>query len=332
MITVRNLAIGISLLIFALALTARSLAAQEDLGTGRISGKVVDEAGAPIAEARIVAASLQSSTKLTGTTDDKGNFAIAGFGTGPWRIAASKPGYAVASIDMQVRQLVRNPPVNLILKKESGTAAPVLDQTVRKDFDRANRLAVEGHVAEAAALYEGLLSQHPEIYQIHLNAALCELKLEDQDKAKSHFQATLDLLLKDGGSYEKDAAAAGKALIGLGGVAMRSGQLEEAMGHFRRALELAPDDEIVAYNVAEILFSAQDVDGAISYYEQALRIKKDWSKPLFKLGLAHLNKGNYDRALEYLNRFLEVDPENSQVPEVRRMIEAIQKIKKQASL
>ncbi len=128
--------------------------------------------------------------------------------------------------------------------------------------------------------------------------------------------------------YHLYSPASGKALIGLGEAEMRSGELEAATGHFRRALELAPHDEIVAYNVAEILFSAQDVDQAISYYEQAHRIKKDWPKPLYKLGLAHLNKGNYDKALEYLNRFIEVDPANPQVPQAQSMIEAIKKIKK----
>lgn len=326
--TVKIFLLETGALAILLGLIAGVAAAQEGLGTGRVTGKVVDETGAPIAGAEIVAASLQSATKLTAVTDPKGNFAIAGFGTGPWRFTAAKPGYAGAPFDMQVRQLAKNPPVTLTLKKASGAAAPALDEGIRKDFEEANRLAVEGRVAEAAAQFESLLSRRPGIYQIHLNAALCYLKLENLEKAKAHFQATLDLVLKDGGTYEKDAAASSKALIGLGEAEMRSGELEAATVHFRRALEIAPDDEIIAYNVAEVLFSAQDVDQAIGYYEQALRIKKDWPKPLYKLGLAHLNKGNYDQALQYLNRFIEVDPENPQAAQARSMIETIKKIKK----
>lgn len=74
--------------------------------------------------------------------------------------------------------------------------------------------------------------------------------------------------------------------------------------------------------------AGQSVDDAIGYYEQALRLKKDWTRPLFKLGLAHLNKGNYDKSLEYLNRFVEVDPDSPDVAQVKGMIEAIKKIKK----
>src|SRR4030042_6392697 len=64
--------------------------AQQDLGKGRISGIVVDESGAPVGEALVVAQSLRSETKLEGRSDSKGRFAIAGLGTGNWRLTATK--------------------------------------------------------------------------------------------------------------------------------------------------------------------------------------------------------------------------------------------------
>ena len=82
-----------------------SLGAQENLGRGRATGQVVDDSGNPIEGALIVAQSLQSTAKLDGKSDTKGNFAIAGFGTGMWRFTATKEGYASAFADQEIRQL-----------------------------------------------------------------------------------------------------------------------------------------------------------------------------------------------------------------------------------
>ncbi len=320
------------LALFVLALLAglpTAAAAQEDMGTGRVAGRVVDEAGAPVAGAEVTAASLQSATKLTATTDTHGDFAIVGFGTGPWRFSAAKPGYEGAPVDVNVRQLVRNPPVTLVLKKAAAAAAPALDETTRRDFDAANALAGEGRAAEALVLYETILEKHPGIYQVQLNAGLCAWEAEKTEAAKAHFQAALDLLQKDGGRLDKDAAASARALVGLGQAALREGDLAGAKGYFRRALDLTPNDELAAYNIAEILFAGQSVDEAISYYELALRIKAEWQRPLFKLGLAYLNKGDYDKALEFLNRFIAVaDPANPLATQAQGMIESIKKLKK----
>jgi len=305
--------------------SAGILPGQENLGRGRVTGTVVDEAGIPVSDAQVLAESLQSATKLTGMTDKKGRFAIAGFGTGPWRITASKAEYTSASIEREVRQLRANPPVNLTLKKASGLSTPMSDDASQKDFDQANQLLASGKFAEAAVLFENLLSKHPEIYSVHLNAGLCYLKLEDLEKAKAQFQTVLDRISRTDGSTENEIVA-GKAFVGLGEVAARSEDLPSAKDYFDRALKLAPEDEITSYNVAEILFSTQKIEEAIGYYEMALRIKKDWSKPVFKLGLAHLNRGDYDKALEYLARFIEMDPDNPNVPQARDMIVAIKGI------
>jgi Tfp pilus assembly protein PilF len=60
----------------------------------------------------------------------------------------------------------------------------------------------------------------------------------------------------------------------------------------------------------------------------AIQIKKEWSKPYNRLGVVYLNKGDFPKALEYLNKFVGMDPANPEVPNVKAMIAAIEKIKK----
>jgi len=304
------------------------LTAQENMGRGRVTGTVVDEKGNPVEGALIVAESLQSKAKLEGTSDKKGHFAIAGFGTGGWRITASKDGYLKSFLEMGVSQLKANPPLSLTLKKVTGMAAFFQDKASTDLFDKGNQLIEEGKYDEAVKVFEEFLAKYPEIYQTHLNIGSCFLKKGDLEKAASEFQLVLDKTLEMHGSYKKDAATSLRAFSGLGEIALKKDDFESAQKYFREALDVSPEDETAAYNVGEIFFSNQKVDDAIKYFELAIQIKKDWSKPYYRLGIVYLNKGDFAKSLECLNKFIQMDPENPDVPQAKAMIEAIGKIKK----
>ncbi|MCX7975037.1 MAG: tetratricopeptide repeat protein [Candidatus Aminicenantes bacterium] len=302
--------------------------AQENLGKGRINGTVIDENGRPVEGAIITVESLTSKTKLEGKSDKKGHFAVAGMGTGMWRITASKPGYVSSSTDMYVRQLATNPPITFTLKKITGLAALTTDETSMKLFDDGNKLIEAGQYDEALKVFEEFLAKYPQIHQVHLNIGTCYLKKDDLDKAEAAFKLVLDKTIEVYGDYKKDPAASLRAFAGLGEIYLKRNDLETARKYFTQALDVSPEDEVAAYNVAEILFSHQNIDEAIRYYELAIKIKKDWSKPYHKLGLAYLNKGDFEKALENLRKFLEIDPNNPEAPTVKNIIEAVEKIKK----
>lgn len=304
------------------------LAAQENLGRGRVTGTVVDEKGNPIEGALIVAESLQGSAKLEGASDKKGHFAIAGFGTGGWRITASKDGYVKSFVEMGVSQLKVNPLLTFTLKKITGMAAFFQDKASTDLFDKGNQLIEEGKYDEAVKVFEEFLVKYPEIYQTHLNIGSCFLKKGDLEKAASEFQLVLDKTFQMHGSYKKDAATSLRAFSGLGEISLKRDDFESAQKYFREALDVSPEDETAAYNVGEIFFSNQKVDDAIKYFELAIQIKKDWSKPYYRLGIVYLNKGDFAKSLECLNKFIQMDPENPDVPQAKNMIEAIGKIKK----
>lgn len=321
-----SILLGIIWLVNSLA--SSGLAAQENLGKGRINGTVVDENGNPVEGAVIVVESLQTTTKLEGKSDKKGHFAVAGMGTGMWRITASKSGYLSSSTEMYVRQLTTNPPITFTLKKVTGLAALTTDETSMKLFDEGNKLIEAGQYDEALKVFEEFMTKYPQVHQVRLNIGTCYLKKEELDKAEAEFKAVLDKTIEVYGDYNKDPAASLRAFSGLGEIYLKRNDLDTARKYFTQALEISPEDEVAAYNVAEILFSNQNIDEAIRFYEMAIKIKKDWSKPYHKLGLAYLNKGDYEKALENLRKFLEMDPNNPEAPQVKNIIEAVEKIKK----
>ena len=80
--------------------------------------------------------------------------------------------------------------------------------------------------------------------------------------------------------------------------------------------------------MGEVFFSNQRIDDAIKYFELAIQIKEDWSKPYLKLGYTYLNKGDFNKALENFNKFVEISPDNPEVPAVKNIITTIEKMKK----
>jgi len=313
------------IMIGVLILTA---AGQQDMGKGRISGTVVDENGAPVEEALIVAQSMRSETKLESRSDAKGKFAIAGLGSGNWRVIASKDGYASTSQEMNIRQLGTNPPIAFTLKKVSDVAAVASNKEALAMLDQGNALLTQENYDQALQVFTEFQGKYPEIYQVHLNIGTCYLRKGDLDKAEAEFKLVLDKTLETHGDLKKDAEVSLRASTGLGDVALRRGDLDAAQNHFAQALEISPQDEAAAYNVGEMLFSNQKIDEAIRYLELAVQIKKDWPKPYLKLGYVYLNKGDFAKSLENFNTFIQLDPNNPEVPQVKNMIDTIEKMKK----
>ena len=305
------------------------LRSQENLGRGRVAGKVVDERDQPVEGALIVAQSLTAlGTKLDARTNGKGGFVIGGMGSGPWRFTASKPGFRDAALDVDVHQLRANPTVILVLKDVAAEApAAGARQEAEDALTRGNELLAAERYAEAREVLETFLNDHPEAYQVRLQIGQCGLKLGELDRAEGELKTLLDEILKRSGSYDQEAALATQALAGLGEAAVKRNDIEAGMTFFRQALEVSPTSELVAYNVAEILFANQKTDEAIQYYLMAIRIRKDWPKPYNKLGMAYLNKGDFAKALEYLRKFVAMDPQSQAAAEARNVIAAVEKMK-----
>ena len=321
----------IQLLFFLLLITGSFTYtySQEQMGKGRINGTVVDEIGEPVECAVVLVESVTTNTSFQGESDDKGHFAVAGMGTGIWRATASKKGYNSFSMKIDVRQLTRNPPLTLTLTKMDAFAAILTDEEALEMFDKGNLLMQEEQYDEALTLFAEFQQKYPEIYQVHLNLGNCYLKKGELDKAETEFKLVLDKTLENYGDYTKDKATSLRAFTGLGEVSLQKQDFEKAQEYLTKALEISPEDEVTAYNVGQLFFSNQRPDEAIKFYKLAIQIKANWPKPYLRLGYAYLNKSDFDHALEYFNKFIEMDPENPEVPQVKNIITTIEKMKKQ---
>ena len=293
----------LALLSILLFLTLQ-LHSQEGLGKGRIRGKVKDEAGNPVKNAKITAQSLMADVKMQATSDEKGEWAILGLGTGFWRVTAVAKGYGPSFVEVNVRQLRRNPPITFILKRITAiTDMPLIeDETTVQLFEQGDRFLSEKKYDEAIAAYQEFLQENPSVYQIRINIGNCYKEKGEFDKALEQYNLVIAAAKKAKVDLKENDASA-KALAASGEIYLKKEDYETAQSYFIQAIEFYSKDETLAYNIGEIYFNSLKMDEAIKYFEMATQIREDWGKPYLKLGYVHLNKAEYSKSIEYFNKF-----------------------------
>jgi len=307
-----------------------TLSAQQGRGKGRVKGMCVDEAGNPIEGVQITAQHLKYNTTFEGKSDDDGNWAVAGLGTGYFRFTATMEGFGTTYHEIRVSQFSQNnPAIDFTLKKidlTSMSGMPVIeDETALVLFEEGNQLFEEEKYAEAVAKFEEFLAVNPEIVQVNLNIGNCYRQMEEYDKAIGAYQILLDKVKEEQGTYEGDEGAS-RALLSMGETYMLQGNLEKASENLQQAMSLFPDDETLAFNVGEIFFNQAETDKAIEYFKMAIEMKEDWAPPYRQMGYAYLNKGEYQLAVDSLKKFLEYAPDDPQAPTIAALIPKLEEL------
>jgi tetratricopeptide (TPR) repeat protein len=316
----------VSVLCFTLSL---NLSAQQGRGKGRLRGKVQDEAGNPIAGAKIVIEHLQHKTTLASESGEKGGWAILGLGTGYFRVTASKEGYETVYHEMRVSQFSKkNPPLSFTLKKiqvaEMNMPA-IQDEVSVALFEEGNELFDQKKYAEAAAKFEEFVEQNPSVYQVNIDIGICYKEMGEYDKAIEIFTRILEKVKEEKESIKGDESAA-RALAGMGEAYLRKGNMEKASEYFKQAIDNFSEDETMAFNMGEIFFKQGEADNAIEYFLLAAKINKSWAPPHRQLGYAYLNKGKYRLAVDSLKKFVELAPDDPQVENIKNLIPKLKEL------
>lgn len=146
----------------AAAMLASSVLAQSK-GNARLSGKVVDEQGQPVADVVVKAQMTGQTEALSGTSDKKGEFRINGLANGEWKVELAKAGHETATEMVEVKA-DKAPALNVTLKKGAPKADPTVE--INAELQRAATIAQSGKIPEARKIYEDLLVKYPSVYQI----------------------------------------------------------------------------------------------------------------------------------------------------------------------
>ncbi len=298
--------------------TAVPAAAQ---GQGRVVGDVVDEAGNPLVGVQITATNPNANpSEFTTTSGNDGGFAIIGLVSGQWMFRAdctgacgerngSPRGYSPSEGPSNITQ-TRNPPIDFELIRIRHPLAQMLgdDAVAGIDLDAidaqitaADAAFNGGSYREAISGYEAVLGQLPALSNLHFNIGNAYAQMQEHESAV----AAYDRALADDPQNQNVQIARARVRLAAGTADAADRQLLE-----QAATSLSASREDL-YNQGEQAFAQGDVDGAAQWYERASMVDPNWGKPLFKLALVALNKGDMATAKEYFQRVVDVDDPTS---------------------
>jgi Flp pilus assembly protein TadD len=172
---------------------AAGAAAQSSRGTQRITGKVLDEAGKPVAGAQVSAAKKGEVKPdvFTATTNDKGEYNLNGLAAGDWVIEVKKEGAGAVQVGASLIEGERTKNVDIKLAKPAP-AGPDPSVEIGAEDKRAVELAQAGKIPEARKVYEDLLVKYPAVYGLHMRLATMYAAEKNPQKGIEHIKIALE--------------------------------------------------------------------------------------------------------------------------------------------
>jgi len=99
------------------------------------------------------------------------------------------------------------------------------------------------------------------------------------------------------------------AHLNYGEALLEQGQVEEAIGQYKKALEIKPNFELAYLNIGAVFAKKGQADHAIAYYQKALAIRQNQPMAWLNLGNAYFRKGVPDKAIFYYETALSFKPD-----------------------
>ncbi|HEY3760697.1 MAG TPA: tetratricopeptide repeat protein, partial [Verrucomicrobiae bacterium] len=97
----------------------------------------------------------------------------------------------------------------------------------------------------------------------------------------------------------------------LGFALAQKGQMNDAVGHFQKAIEIDPDYVEAYNNLGDVYFFNHQRDEAIGCFQKAAQLAPDNEEVQHNLGLAFAQKGQLDDAIAHFQKAVSLNPEDA---------------------
>jgi regulator of sirC expression with transglutaminase-like and TPR domain len=272
-------------------------------GDAEISGKVTDDAGKGVPDAKVTFIFTKSNDGFFATTKKNGEFSAKDIKAGEWRIQVDVPNFITVRQTLTVMDR-KNPPIAVTLKRDNS---PEL-------LTKAEALFKAGQNAEARAEYMKVLEAHPELTGINRAIAFTYGREGHHPEALKY----LDLAL---GSNPDD-----RQLLQLAAAsAMQVSDYPRAMGYLAKIDEATLDDPAVLADAAVNLINKNRTADAITVLDRVIVRFPAAADSYFYRGFARLKDGKNAEAKGDLEKYLALAPPTA--PQVAQAKDLLAKIK-----
>ncbi len=94
----------------------------------------------------------------------------------------------------------------------------------------------------------------------------------------------------------------------LGTILTEQEKFDQAITHFNKSLQINPGQFLVHHELAAVFYKQKKFDRAITHLTEALRLKPDSAKTISRLGDVHAENGNFSEATKYFQQAVNMDP------------------------
>lgn len=291
-----------------MAFAAGPAAAQDWRGTGRMSGKITDDSGQPIADAVVKATHEGSRSSAQAKTNKKGEWSIVGIGGGHWHLEFSKDGYLPSTFELTATEQSPNAPVMTELRK-----APVdPNAVIAGDLKTAADLVLQKKYREARAIYEGILQKYPQAYQVEPYIARTYYEEKNYDQAIAHLQ---NMLAKEPDNINAKLLLA--QVYGQKGDAAQSQQVLSTIDDSKIT------DPTIMLNVGIGLLNQQKPDEALTWFDKTVTRFPTYADGYYYRGITEVQQAKNDQAKADLQKFVQMVPNAPEAATAKGILEKL---------
>lgn len=185
------------------------------------------------------------------------------------------------------------------------TVAKVPDNS-RAHNNLGAALGDQGQLEESLGEFEKALRISPRYGTAYYNLGKTLTRLGRNDEAIGYLETALEMIV------EGDARERAGAHSQLGFALYNLNKIDDAVRHFRRALELDPETPAAHYNLANALSRQGKLDEAIGLYEKALDLDPLYAAAHTNLANVLYKQGKLDEAAAHYQKALKINPKQKE--------------------
>jgi Tfp pilus assembly protein PilF len=301
---------------------------------GSLTGRVVDEAGAPVPGAEITLVySGEMALKFTVKTDNNGRWTRAGLMAvgGRWTITASKDGASGFVPNFEVPLNASAVVPDITIRKGAAVPGTAAENAARaKAVAEQKKLLEDVNAALGANDFDAAITKLLEATTKIENCVACYARLGDAyTKKKEPDFAKAEEAYKTAVKMDAQSIEAWEGLAILYNTQKKFTEAGEASA---KVIELqkaggGAGDATSAYNAGVIMSNQRKMAEAAEQFQRAVQLNPQMADAHFQLALAQMNLGKMPEALKSLETYLSLSPTGSNadmakslIPELKKMI------------
>ncbi len=282
--------------------------AQAQAQSGAVRGKIVDDKGEALVEAKVTIEYQGNLTRKFETkTNKRGEYTQVGLPVGDYKITATKDGFqgAFATLRVGLGEPVQVPEMKLVSAAAAQAAAQrsgaSTQAAVAAAFKAAFDLTQAGKLDEAEAAYNDLLAKNPGIPEVHYNLGYIAGKRKDHAAAEAAYKKAIELKPE----YSD-------ALVALVETYQAMGQADKANETLAKAVADFPDDAHLLYDAAVFHFNGGRPNEALPLFKKVEELDPQRGEVHYFMGSLSIGQNDVAAARTHFEKYLASTPTNAQ--------------------